>query len=352
LEGFVLVAPAIGQAWSGRVSADDKGVSVGWVGRAVPVAGAGGEERTFLGEFGGGLVSCARKPGAIELWTSTAAEVRRLGGVKVGDGFVVAPLLRNGRVAAVWTEPETDGQEGPAPMLGPTKRQQFRTRVVEISAFTGRVLYDGAALKSGPVSSQELKLLAAVLVAVMAVILLFVLRPEREGPPLTLPRDMALAEPGRRVLAGAVDVLLAAGVGSRVSGVSLLDLFSPTQLLMDAAPVVGLLVTVGVGMALGTLCEGLWGRTLGKLITGCEVVRPAVRVVEGAVVPAPERPGLGRALARNVVKWVVPPVAASGVFAPERRHRGDTLAGTAVVVRLEEEPAEPTGETPPQEPGR
>src|SRR5947207_3366960 len=52
LEGFVLVAPAIGQAWSGRVSADDKGVSVGWGGRAVAVAGGGGEEREFRGDFG------------------------------------------------------------------------------------------------------------------------------------------------------------------------------------------------------------------------------------------------------------------------------------------------------------
>jgi uncharacterized RDD family membrane protein YckC len=269
----------------------------------------------------------------------------------VGDGFSVAPLLRNGRLAVVWTEPEPGAPEPPAPGPGAPKRSpQFRTRVVEVSAFTGRVLYDGAAQARGPVSSQELKLLAAVLVVVMAVILLFVLRPEREGPPLTLPRDLALADPGRRALAGAVDVLLAAGVGARVSGVSLLDLVSPAQLLMDAAPVVGLLVTVGVGMALGTLCEGLWGRTLGKLIAGCEVVRPAVRIVEGAVVPAPERPGLGRALARNLIKWVLPPVAASGVFAPERRHRGDTLAGTAVVVRLEEEPVDPAGETPPTPP--
>jgi hypothetical protein len=47
------------------------------------------------------------------------------------------------------------------------------------------------------------------------------------------------------------------------------------------------------------------------------------------------RPVLWRAAVRNLVRWALPPLALSGLSGMDHRHRGDTAAGTVVVVRQE-----------------
>jgi len=73
-------------------------------------------------------------------------------------------------------------------------------------------------------------------------------------------------------------------------------------------------------------------------VMGCWVGRPAtVKKEDGAVEPVLAKMGLWAAVLRNLVKWALPPLAAAGVSSPERRHRGDVVAGTVVVMRADDQ---------------
>jgi hypothetical protein len=97
-----------------------------------------------------------------------------------------------------------------------------------------------------------------------------------------------------------------------------------------------LIATIGVGLAHCTLGEWLFGRSLGKGLVGCRVFHVRLsRGADGTITPAVSKPTLWRALARNIVKWLLPPVAMAGLNLPDRRHRGDVVAGTVVVVIAE-----------------
>lgn len=328
------------RVWTGKLRAVRGSVSVEWSVRDMPFATEGGvpgpaPEGDVL-VLRDGYVYWSQAPaGGIQLWSASRGgcqPLRSLPGVPAT--FSAAPLDGNGRIVVVWTEPTP----GNAPASGASPH---RPHIVEVSAFTGRVLFDGQAYSEGPMSAQELKLLAAILTAIMAVVLLFVLRPEGPASTISLPRDAALCDPGRRAAAAVFDAALAGLIAARFADVSLADLVSPGRLLASTGPLVFLVLTAGIGFAIGTLGEWMWGRTPGKAMVGCAVGVPRNATVDGTVTPVLDKPSLWRAAARNLIKWVLPPVALSGVFAPARRHRGDVVAGTAVVVLVEDEPSEP-----------
>lgn len=89
-----------------------------------------------------------------------------------------------------------------------------------------------------------------------------------------------------------------------------------------------LLIVVAALLAYFPVTEGLWGRTLGKLVAGTIVVDAEGR-----------RPGLGRAVLRTLMRLVeVNPFLLGGLPAgvmvmvtPDRRRLGDYLAGTYVI---------------------
>ncbi len=281
---------------------------------------------------GGEIVCSAQDAGsAVELWNPAAGSCRllcRLTGVH--RPFALVPLDQVGRVAMVWEEEQTPLASGASPGL--------RTHIVEVSAFSGAVLYDGPARVGGPVSAAELKLLAIAMVGVMAVVLLIVLRPDATATSLSLPKGLALAEPGRRVVAGAIDLLIALGCAAWFRHVPLQQLVAPAVLLYDPDGVETLLLVLGFGIAHSTLGDGFLGRSVGKLVTRCEVVRVRMIASGGEVVPVAARPGFWRALVRNVVRWALAPLAISGLNGPDHRHRGDLAAGTVVVIRVRDQP--------------
>jgi len=138
------------------------------------------------------------------------------------------------------------------------------------------------------------------------------------------------------MLAGLADVGLAAIVASKLTGIPVGDAFTIGALTGKVDLLMLYLATIGVGFLLGTLGEWLFGRSVGKALTGCETVSPVfAKSDSGQVSPEVRRVSLGRAVVRNSFKWLIPPVAMAGVSSPERRHRGDMAAGTAVVVREE-----------------
>lgn len=256
----------------------------------------------------------------------TSFEIARLPGI---DGrFAAVPLDRPGRVVLAWMAEDPAGQRRSG---AKGDRPKTHPEVREISVFTGRVLYSGPGLGDAPVTPREVQLLAGGLVGIMTVVLLLVLRREPDDGVFHLPLGTALAEPGRRFIASIVDLALALLVCARLWEVPLSELLVPVGLVSGQSLwVMG--TALALGLVAGTLSEWLTGRTLGKLIAGCEVidVRPPERVLH--------RPSLWQSLVRNAVKWIVPPVAIVGLFDSQGRHRGDSYARSAVVVRVEETP--------------
>jgi hypothetical protein len=276
----------------------------------------------------GQLVFDRRSYDQIELWSVSAKGCQKIANAAgVETGYAAAPLDQTGRVAFVWSErPE------------PGSRQVPNLRVFEVSTRTGQVLFDGDAAKQLPISSLDVKILAVFLVCVMLAIVVFVLRPDGARDALILPKGAALAEPGRRAIAGAIDAVVAIVIAAQITRIDVSESLTLDSLIRGTTTLWLMLSTIGIGFVLGTLGEWLFGRSLGKALTGCEVAVPSVSKLEsGEVLVELKRVAIWRAAVRNLVKWLIPPVAMSGVSSAEGRHRGDTAAGTVVIVRSEPE---------------
>lgn len=270
-----------------------------------------------------------------EIWEPGADASRLIQRVKgIGEDVGLVALEQSGRVAVVWQEP---GEEPGGSVA--TNKAETRTRLVEISVRDGAIAYEGPAKVGPPISPQELKLLAMALVGLMAVVLIFVLRPEPQGPPASLPKGVALAEPSRRFVAGLIDLAVAAFAASRLTSTPLTELLTPAAFLRDPAGAEAILLLIGFGWAHCTLGEWVLGRSIGKALAGCEVAHVMWKKREdGEVEVVLERPSLWRAAVRNLVRWTIPPLAISGMSAMDHRHRGDAAAGTVVIIRVPERP--------------
>jgi uncharacterized RDD family membrane protein YckC len=196
-------------------------------------------------------------------------------------------------------------------------------RAVEVSVRTGREVYRGPVILASLVSKRDYALMGGVLAMVVGLVILTVVSPKPTV--LTYPEDSSVAEPPRRLVAGVIDlslVLFGVGVGLDLSAsqVFSLEWWSSPQGQVTYAATVGMLVLYG------TVLEAGFGRTIGKFLTGCEVVD---------VTPARSghRPGFVQALVRNLIRWGLPPLGVLGVIDPAGRGRADQFARTGVIVR-------------------
>ncbi|MFT3686151.1 MAG: RDD family protein [Phycisphaerales bacterium] len=221
-------------------------------------------------------------------------------------------------------------------------------RVVDISASTGAVLADVAAHTDGFLSRRELWILWLLFIGVGVVVLLVVVN--ADGPQeVQLPEGYALATPGRRALAGVLDLAAAIGVTSLVVGGTPAQWLSPaTSTSSSLIPLVGVVVFAFV---LSTIGEALAGASPGKLLVGARVMglEPVAVAVEGkaGVGAKKERgqPTLMRAIPvrfmqaviRNAIRWFMPPMGLAMIADDNWRHPGDQLGKTVVVVKYEVE---------------
>ncbi len=244
---------------------------------------------------------------------------RRIASVEgAGNDIAVVSIPGMSRLLLAWHNlPEVPGL--PSNPLG----------VCELSLNTGSTIYVGPAAQTSPISATDAKLLVITLAGLSALTLLFIIRTNPAEPELHLPDGFALAEPGRRLFAASIDALLAFCVGASLTGSTPGDLLT-FEGLLSAQAIWALVYGLAVGMITGTLTEALSGRSLGKVLAGCAVI---------AIAPGdPRPPTFGASLIRNAVKWGLPPVAALALLDNAGRHRGETLARTAVVTVIE-----PTG---------
>lgn len=246
-----------------------------------------------------------------------------------------------GTLAIIWAEPVATSADAPEPA---NLRRTIQIR--EISAGTGRTLYSGPARDALLISSNDFKLLAAMLVMVMIAVILFVLRAEPAAI-LDLPPGIVPADPIRRIAAALLDYAPGAILAAVVMGLPTLTLLRPTTLI---GPGVNFLP---FGLALlftalhCTIGDWMIGCSLGKRLMGLRVL-PIVKPTTDAAVPADDfrtaspdqplsqtplpRPALWQALVRNLTCWLVPPLVMVAIFDASRRHPGDMLGRTIVVM--------------------
>ncbi|MBL8760697.1 MAG: RDD family protein [Phycisphaerae bacterium] len=304
-------------AWTEGVLARDRSLASGvapleflWIGgRIVAVAPAGEGTR---------VLSSVDASGSAVLATIAGLE----------RDAAIAPLDGQGRLVVAWTRAQDTARRPGEPSMDGRV-----VEMIELSANTGRVLFSGASRADGPVTPGDLGLLGLVLIIAMGVALVLVVR-GGDQTEVSLPPGMALAEPGRRMLAALIDGVIALAVASRIRGTPLLDLVSPGALVTGELVWV-LAIGIVAGAALGTLFEFLTGRSIGKAFTACRVIRATPTGDPGT------RPSLWQSLTRNAMKWALPPLSMLALVEPSRRSRVDLLTRTAVVVEFDPDADQP-----------
>lgn len=333
--GFTLIAPddsGSARAWSAALrDATEHAPAVTWSDgvlardRSIPT---GASPVEFV-SVGGRFFSIASAGPGVRVLSGVDASgstlLARLEGLEADAA--IAPLDSQGRLVVAWTRAEgAPRRPGEPPLSGRV------VEMIELSANTGRVLYDAPSRADGPVTPGDLGLLGLVLIVAMGVALVLVIRGGDETE-ISLPPGMALADPGRRMVASLVDGVIALVVASRLRGTPLLELASPSTFVTGELVWV-LAVGIVAGAALGVIFEYLTGRSIGKAFTGCRVIRATPS-------GEPARASLWQVLLRNAMKWALPPLSMLALVEPSRRSRVDLLTRTAVVVEYDPDADEP-----------
>jgi hypothetical protein len=207
----------------------------------------------------------------------------------------------------------------------------------EVSVRTGRVLYDGPARNSGLISTVELRILAALLIGVMASVILYVVRADSTGIGV-LPKDVELADPVRRAFGAFIDYIIGAIVAAMLLGLPAFSLIRPSQLL-EQESFTGLVLALVLAAVHSIIGEWWAGRSIGKVLMGIRTVR--LRKSADAEAPGVlELIGFRAAFVRNLVKWGMPLLGVFMFIDSSRRHPGDVLGRTLVVQSVDEDPPE------------
>jgi hypothetical protein len=255
------------------------------------------------------------------LEASSVGEVAAVGMAGVASGDLVSPGL------LALTQGQTHGE---------SKALGGGRMLVELSPASGRVLSAGPLAPRHPVSAADYRLMGVLLLLVLGTVIVFLARPPGfEATPVTLPRQACLADPLRRLVAGGIDLFIVCVIGTAAWGL-------PVRVLVAAEWWGGggsmtVLATILVLLIVqGGVSEWLFGRTPGKLMAGCAVIGARPHPETGL----PMGLSLARAMVRNMLKWLAPLVAITGLLDPTRRHRGDQWSGSVVVERLPDDTQE------------
>ncbi|MCA9299907.1 MAG: RDD family protein, partial [Phycisphaerales bacterium] len=255
-------------------------------------------------DLAGSIVLVERTPARLDVSRLIDGEIVPLATIDEGGAFALAGVGH--RIVVVWRDADADAFQ-----------------IAEVSLSTGTTFFEGEAARPAVVSLQDFQFLVVVLMSVMFGVLLFVLRGDEDGGVITLPEGTCLAGLGRRTIAWWIDEALLCWAVASMSGTSFESLFTLSALRTE----VGMLLLLGVlvlGFLVGTILEASFGRTPGKLVCGCSVVRTS----DGG------RPRFQQAFIRNLTKWLMPAILLQALVDPNRRHRADILARTVVVMPL------------------
>jgi len=186
----------------------------------------------------------------------------------------------------------------------------------------GMTVYEGRVRMVGPVSRRDLEFLALAVFAIVGTTVAYVLGGAgNRKESAVIPEGCSLAEPWRRLVAGALDLGLGVAVAAVLAGTETginLGLAEGSVFTSPRA----LALIVAIVFLEGTLGEGLWGRSLGKAMTRSRVVS-----LGGASLT------WRQVFLRNLVKVLCPPLAMTRI-SPAASTGAMASFGTAVVIRF------------------
>lgn len=230
-----------------------------------------------------------------------------------------------------------------ASAAGSPKDRATVLQYVAVSTQTGREVERGTLEPTRPVARDQIGAVLLVMGFLVALVGVMVFRPPAAAYSESLPPGVVLAEPLKRFLAGSLDITIALFGGGLVVGWATHEVFgvSVAAMVQTGEGQRLLAAILGVGIVHGVVGETLFGRTLGKLVVGIRVV--AARQRDDEI--SPRSPRLLASILRNLVKWLVPPVALFALWSVGGRHRGELYSRTFVV-----EPGVPEGDDDPDDP--
>jgi uncharacterized RDD family membrane protein YckC len=247
----------------------------------------------------------------------------------------IAPMDGTGSLAVLWWESSpAAGPDNRRP--GPPGGTSARVfRIVEVSAISGRVLYEGPTTGGGVFSAREFQTLAVALLLITAVVLLFALRTDGGAAAPALPPGLAIATPGQRLIAALADLAPGVLLASAVAGVGPGQMFNPLIFLGPEAEPMAWPMALLFSVVHCTIGEWAFGRSVGKWLVGLRVVSIGRDEVTGRVRLAPLR--FWQAALRNIARWGIPALGMLILVDPSRRYPPDLAARTMVVGLLPED---------------
>jgi uncharacterized RDD family membrane protein YckC len=217
---------------------------------------------------------------------------------------------------------ETD--ESGDQVAAPSGQASFK--LFEVDLADGSIVYAGDPVIPVAVSAAEFRFLVGMVVLIMVGVLVVVILPDRADS-MQLPDGFALAEPGRRLISSVVDLFLVAYLMGVLFDVRVMEILTLSVIVRTDGAWLSIPMLMVSGVVIMSVMEWLFGASPGKLLNGLRVVRAESGVMR--------RVPLWAALVRNIVKWILPPVAALALVDPEMLHRGDRATRTLVAVPLE-----------------
>ncbi len=208
----------------------------------------------------------------------------------------------------------------------PPSQDPVGIQVYELDLLDGSLVYAGDPVVSTPVSQAEMRFLMGMMILIMAGVLVVVILPDRTDA-MGIPDGFELADPGRRLMATMVDVFLISLVVGLIFDVRVFEIITLGVIARSDDTWLAIPSVMISGIVVMSLMEWLVGASPGKFFMGIRVVR-----AQGGPM---QRIPLWAAIVRNIIKWVLPPVAALALVDPEMLHRGDRATRTIVAAPIE-----------------
>ena len=199
-------------------------------------------------------------------------------------------------------------------------------QVWEIDLSDGSVLHAGEPVVTVPVSAAEFRFLIGMMLLIMVGVLVLVILPESPNS-MDIPTGFALADPGRRMLATMLDLILVAALIGQVFDVQVIEIITLSVIVRTDTSWMVIPSMLVFGIVTMSLFEWLLGATPGKFFMGIRVVRARSGPMQ--------RIPLWAAIVRNIIKWILPPVAAMALIDPQMLHRGDRATRSLVASSIE-----------------
>ena len=208
----------------------------------------------------------------------------------------------------------------------PPSQDPVGIQVYELDLLDGSLVYAGDPVVSTPVSEAEMRFLMGMMILIMAGVLVVVILPDKTDA-MGIPDGFELADPGRRLMATMVDVFLISLMVGLIFDVRVIEIITLGVIARSDDTWLAIPSVMISGIVVMSLMEWLVGASPGKFFMGIRVVR-----AQGGPM---QRIPLWAAIVRNIIKWVLPPVAALALVDPEMLHRGDRATRTIVAAPIE-----------------